>query len=86
MFKSKYNISLTIMLIILCFIMFLMILRDNKDTTINVSQVTSTQMPQKVIEKAPTYVYDEIEPVKEIPSKAIDILSTNLNHTTIKQM
>lgn len=81
MFKSKYNISLTIMLIILCFIMFLMILRDNKDTTINVSQVTSTQMPQKVIEKAPTYVYDEMEPVKEIPSKAIDILSTNLNHT-----
>lgn len=79
MYKSKYNIYLTIMLAILCFIMFLMIIRDNKN--IIVSKATYVEVPQKNIESTASYIYDEIEPVKEIPNKAIDILSNSKTHT-----
>lgn len=76
MYKSKYNIALTIMLIILCFILFLMILRDRKKAVINVSEY-KTYIAEKSEEKTPMYVYDEIEPSKKVTGKALDILSNN---------
>lgn len=79
MYKSKYNIALTVLLIILCFILFLMILRDRNKSIINVSY---TDVSQKFNDKSPTYVYEEIETNtnKQIPSKALDILSNNTTH------
>ena len=81
MYKSRYNTVLTIMLIILCFVMFLMILRDNKSKAVNISQTTFTEKTAKTnLEKTPNYIYGEAEPIKEISSKALDILSNNSTH------
>lgn len=80
MYKSKYNIALTIMLIILCFIMFIMILRDNKNKVIKIGK-TYTQVVKENNEKTPIYVYGDAEPIKEIPDKALDILSNNKTQT-----